>query len=129
MAYAEVAPERAGRTSLAAAISLVVAGLLWLGVLSDLDARNPGPAISILLAGAAVFSALAAAQGQHRLVRRVFAASRWWLAVVALTALGASASLAMELPDREPVEVWRICAIVCSLAAARLTWSAIRAPP
>jgi hypothetical protein len=128
VAYAEVAPERAGRSSLAAMTGLAVAALLWFGVLSGLDARNPSAAISILLAGAAVLSGLAAAQGEHRLIRRVFAASRRWLGLVAVTALAASASLAMELPDREPVETWRVCAIVCSLAAARLVWSAIRAP-
>ncbi len=128
IAYAEVAPERAGRTSLAGMTSLVVAGLLWLGVASDLDARTPAAAVSLLLAGAAVFSGLTAAQGEHRIVRRVFAASRRWLGVVALSALVASATLAMELPDREPVVIWRVCAIVCTVAAIRLAWSAVRAP-
>lgn len=126
--YAEVAPERAGRTSLAAATSLVVTGLLWCGVASGLDARNPAPSVSLLLAGAALFSGLTAAQGGHRIIRRVFAASRRWLTLVALVALTASASLAMELPAREPVGVWLVCAIICAFAAARLTWSAIRAP-
>jgi len=128
IAYAEVAPERAGRTSLAATTSLVVASLLWLGVVSELDARTPGAAVSLLLAGAGLFSGLTAAQGEHRIVRRVFAASRQWLGVVALSALVASATLAMELPDREPVAIWRICAIICTVAAIRLMWSAVRAP-
>lgn len=128
IAYAEVAPERAGRASLAATTSLVVASLLWLGVVSGLDARTPGAAVSLLLAGAALFSGLTAAQGEHRIVRRVFAGSRHWLGVAALCALVASASLAMELPDREPVAIWRVCAIISTVAAIRLIWSAIRAP-
>ncbi len=127
-AYAEVAPERAGRTSLSAAIALVVAALLWVGVASGLDAQNPGAAISLLLGGAAIYSGLVAAQGQHLIWRRVFAASRRWLGVLALSGLAASASLAMEVPCEEPVAVWAVCAGVCSAAAARLIWSAVRAP-
>jgi hypothetical protein len=127
-AYVEVSPERAGRTSQAATTSLIVAALLWLGVRSGLDAKNPGAAISLLLAGAAVFTGFSAAQGQHRLVRRAFAASRRWLGVVTLAALTASASLAMEYPKAHPVAVWRVAAVACTIAAVRLCWSAVRAP-
>jgi drug/metabolite transporter (DMT)-like permease len=127
-ALAVVAAERAGKPFQAAFASFIVAGLLWLGVASGLDAKNPAPAISILLAGAALFSGVAAAQGEHRIVRRIFAASRRWLAVVAVVALAASASLAMEIPDKHPVEVWRVLAIIGTFAALRLGWSAIRAP-
>lgn len=127
-AFVEIAPERTGRTFQAAATSSVVAGLLWLGVVSGLDASNPGAAVSILLAGAALFSGLSAVQGEHRLLRRVFAASRRWLGVISLAALTGSASLAMELPSEHPVCVWKIAAIISTFAAARLIWSAIRAP-
>jgi hypothetical protein len=127
-AFVEVSPERAGRTSQAATTSVIVAALLWLGVASGLDAKNPGAAISLLLAGAAVFTGFSAVQGEHRLVRRAFAASRRWLAVVTLAALTASASLAMEYPVAHPVAVWRVAAIACSIAAVRLLWSAVRAP-
>jgi hypothetical protein len=127
-AYAVVVPERSGRTSQAALTSIVVAALLWVGVASGLDASNPGPAVSILLAGAALFSGVAAVQGEHRLVKRAFAASRRWLVLVTLAALTASASLAMETPDAQPVDLWRLMAVACSIAAARLTWTAIRAP-
>jgi hypothetical protein len=47
--------------------------------------------------------------------------------VVTLCALAASASLAMEVPDATPLRIWLVAAIVCSLAALRLAWSAIRA--
>jgi hypothetical protein len=127
-AFAVVATERAGRATQAALASAVAAGLLWLGVASGLDAKNPGPAISILLAGAALFSSVAAVQGEHRLVKRVFAASRRWLVLTTLAALAASAALALEVPDAHPVGLWRIAAIVCSVATIRLGWSAIRAP-
>jgi hypothetical protein len=129
IAYVELVPERSGHPFLAAATSAAVLALLWLGVASGLDAVTPGPAVSLLLAGAAVFSGLAASGGEHRLVKVMFASTRHWLAVVALAALAASATLAMEVPDAHPVEVWRIAAIACSVAALRVTWSAIRYAP
>lgn len=127
-AFVEVTPERAGRPFQAATTSVIVAALLWLGVDSGLDAKNPGAAVSLLLAGAAIFSGLSATQGRHRIVKRVFTTSRFLLAVVALAALAGSASLAMEIPNQHPIGVWRIAAIVCTVAALRLAWSAIRAP-
>jgi hypothetical protein len=127
-AFAVVAIERAGRVTQAALTCAVAAGLLWLGVESGLDAKNPGPAISILLAGAALFSSVAAVQGEHRLVKRVFAASRRWLVLTTLAALVASAALALEVPDTHPVGLWRVAAILCSVATVRLGWSAVRAP-
>jgi hypothetical protein len=127
-AYVEIAPERAGRTLQSAATSLAVAALLWLGVRSGLDARNPGAAVSLLLAGAAAFSGFTATQGAHRIVRDVFWRPRLWLALVSLSALVASATLAMEYPREHPVWIWRWAAIAASVAAARLVWSAIRAP-
>lgn len=90
--------------------------------------RNPGPAVSVLLAGAALFSGVAASRGEHRLVRAVFSGTRRWLAAIALAALAASSSLAMEMPDPHPLWVWRVAAVVCSAAALRLSWAAIRAP-
>lgn len=126
--FAVVAPERGGAASQAALTSATVAGLLWLGTASGLDASAPGPAVSIVTAGAALFSGLAAAQGQHRLVKRIFAASRRWLTLVSITALAASALLALEIPDAKPVAQWRVGAIIASVAALRLVWAAIRAP-
>jgi len=127
-AFVEVAAERAGRPIQFASTSLLVASLLWLGAASGLDAENPGAAVSILLAGAALFSGLAVAQGEHRLVKSVFSAARRWLALVTVLSLSGSASLAMEIPDERPVYVWLAAAILASIAAVRLTWSAFRAP-
>jgi hypothetical protein len=126
--YLVVAAERAGRPVQTAVTAVAVAGLLWLGVISGLDAKNPGAAVSTLLAGAALFTGWAAAQGEHRLVRVVFAASRRWLGIVALVALVAAACLAMEYPTVHPLAVWWSCAILSTTAAARLLWSAVRAP-
>ena len=126
-AYAQVATERRGKTFQAGATSVVISALLWLGVSSGLDARSPGAAVSLLLAGAALFSGVAAARGEHLLVTKLFSAARRWLGVVSLAALVASATLAMQIPSAHPTEVWRISAIVCTAAAARLVWSAIRA--
>lgn len=126
--YLEVSAERTGRVVQAAFTGVVIALLLWLGVLSELDATNAGPAVSILLSGAAVFSSLTARQGEHRLVAVLFRASTRWLSVVTLAALAGSATLAMEYPDADPVEVWCWAALACSVAALRLSWSAVRAP-
>lgn len=127
-ALVEIAPERRGRRSQAAGTAIAVTGLLWLGVASDLDAANPGPSVSLLLAGAALFSGFTAGRGEHILAKTLFTPLRRWLAVVAIAALAASATLAMEVPSDQPVCVWIVSASICSIAAARLLWSAIRAP-
>ncbi len=127
-AFVVIAPERRGRTVQAAATSLVVAALLWLGVHSGLDAENPDAAVSLLLAGAALYSGVTAARGEHVLVTKLFSASRRWLGLVSLAALAASAALAMQVPDAHPVAIWRGAAIACTIASLRLLWSAIRAP-
>lgn len=123
-----IAPERAGRLFQAAVTSVVVSTLLWLGVSSGLDAENPGASVSLLLAGAALFSGISASLGEHRLVGAVFNATRRSLGIVTVCALMASASLAMEVPSARPTSVWTVAAaVVCSLAAARLCWAAVRA--
>lgn len=126
--YVVVAPERRGKTMQAAATSLVVSALLWLGLYSGLDAKNPDAAVSLLLAGAALYSGVTAVRGEHVLVTKLFSASRRWLAVSSLAALTASAALAMHVPSSHPTGIWRIAAIASSIASARLLWSAIRAP-
>ena len=126
-AYVEVVSEREGGATRAALMALAVASLLWLGRFSGLDASQPGAAVSLLLAGGAVVSGFAASSGRHIIVNKILRARRRALTVVALCALAASASLAMEIPDRTPLEVWLVAATVCSLAALRLGWSAIRA--
>ncbi|HEU5254065.1 MAG TPA: hypothetical protein VFU16_12150 [Solirubrobacterales bacterium] len=127
-AFVVVAPERRGRTMQAAVTGIVVTVLLWLGVHSGLDAENPDAAVSLLLAGAALYSGITAGRGEHVLVSKLFSASRRWLGLVSLAALAASASLAMQVPNAQPIEVWWMAAIASSIASARLLWSAIRAP-
>jgi hypothetical protein len=127
-AYVVVAPERRGRTVQAAATGIVVSSLLWLGEYSGLDAKNPDAAVSLLLAGAALYSGVTASRGEHVLVTKLFSASRRWLGVVSLAALAASATLAMQVPNAHPVGIWRVAAMACTVASLRLLWSAIRAP-
>ncbi|HEX5714218.1 MAG TPA: hypothetical protein VFX85_12980 [Solirubrobacterales bacterium] len=127
-AYLQIAPERRGMVYQAAATGVVVSALLWLGVHSGLDSQNPGPAVSLLLAGAALYSGISAARAEHILVTKLFAAFRRWLGILSLTAVAASATLAMGVPSAQPIGVWRVCAIISTIAALRLSWSAIRAP-
>lgn len=127
-AFVVIAPERRGRTIQAAATGVVVSALLWLGEHSGLDSQNPDAAVSLLLAGAALYSGVTAVRGEHVLVTQLFSASRRWLGVVSLAALSASAALAMQIPNAHPTEVWCVAAIASTLASARLLWSAIRAP-
>ena len=127
-AFVEVAPERTGATSQAAVTSFIVAALLWAGYLSDLDASTPGPAVSLLVGGAALFSGISATRGEHRLVKKVFFWARFWLTIVTIAGLVASASLALEIPDDHPTEVWKWAAIVCTVAAVQRLWAAVRSP-
>lgn len=128
-AYVEITPERSGRIGQAAVTSAAVAALLWFGVVSDLDAESPGAAVSLLLAGAAVFSGVAAGQGEHKLVRMLFSTSRRWLGVVTVAALAGSATFALEYPSKQPVDAWTVAAIACTVAFLRLGWAGVRAPP
>jgi hypothetical protein len=126
-ALAVVAPERSGRTVRAVLTSLVVAALLWLGVASDLDSQDPSAAVSLLLAGAAFFSGVFANQGEHQIVRRVFATTRRWLTITTFSALAGSATVAFGFPT-EPITVWLIAAAASTAACFRLAWAAVRAP-
>jgi len=105
----------------------VVSVLLWVGWLSGLDASAPGAAVSLLLAGGAVVSGFFAAAGYHIIVDKILRNRRRALVVVVVCALTASASLAMEVPDERPLEIWLAAAILCSTATLRLGWSAVRA--
>jgi hypothetical protein len=126
-AYVEIVSEREGQATRAALTALAVSVLLWLGWLSGLDASAPGAAVSLLLAGGAVVSGFAAVTGYHVIVDRILRSRRRALVAVAVCALTASASLAMEVPSRHPLAVWLVAAILCSVATARLGWSAVRA--
>ena len=125
-AYVELVPEREGGATRAALTATAVAALLWLGWASGLDSSTPGAAVSLLLAGGAVVSGFFATTGHHIIVNRILRNRRRTLTLVATTALAGSASLAMEIPDPTPLEVWLVAAIVCTLATLRLCWSAVR---
>ena len=125
-AFVEIVSEREGPATRAALTAIAVSALLWLGWLSGLDASAPGAAVSLLLAGGAVVSGFAAATGFHIIVNKILRNRRRALVLVVVCALTASASLAMEIPDRRPLEIWLPAAILCSLAALRLGWSAVR---
>lgn len=127
-AYVEIAPERTGLTSQAAVTSIIVAALLWAGFLSGLDPTTPGAAVSLIVGAAALFSGVTATRGEHRLVKRVFFPARAWLTIVTVAGLAASTSLALEIPDKDPTEVWVWAAVVASIAAIQRLWAAIRAP-
>ena len=126
-ATVEVVAEREGPSTRAALTAAAVAGLLWAGWLSGLDASAPGAAVSLLLAGGAVVSGFAAATGHHVLVNKLLRTRRRMLMVVVVCALAASASLAMEIPSERPLDVWLTAGIICTAAALRLGWSAVRA--
>jgi hypothetical protein len=131
VAYVVIAPERRGRMIEAAFTGAIVSALIWLGVISGLDFKNPdaaGASASIVLAGAALYSGITAARGEPSLVSQVFSTSRLLLATISLCALAASATLAMEVPDAKPTAVWLIAAILASVPAVWLVWSALRAP-
>ena len=78
--------------------------------------------------GAALFSGISATRGEHRLVKKVFFWARFWLTIVTIAGLVASASLALEIPDDHPTEVWKWAAIVCTVAAVQRLWAAVRSP-
>jgi len=126
--YVEVATQRDWPVEQAAATALVVASLLWIGVLSELRGPNPGATVSLLLGGAALYSGLAAGEGKHQLVRQLFKARQRWLGLVTLAALVGSASLAFQYPCDRPVSIWSGAAVAATIAAARLLWSWFRAP-
>jgi hypothetical protein len=127
-AYVVIASERRGATTQAAVTGAVVASLIWLGVVSGLEFNDPDASVSIVVAGAALYSGMTAARGESSLVSRVFSTPRFLLALISVCALGAAATLAMEFPSSRPTTVWLAGAIVSTAASICLLWSAIRAP-
>lgn len=127
-AYVVIASERRGATTQAAVTGAVVSGLIWLGVASGLEFHDPDASVSIVVAGAALYSGMTAARGEPSLVSRVFSTPRFLLALISVCALGAAATLAMEFPNPKPTTVWLVAAIVSTAASIWLLWSALRAP-
>jgi len=127
-AYVVIAPERRGKATQAAITGVAVSGLIWLGWLSGLEFRNPDASVSLVLAGAALYSGMTAARGEPSLVSKVFSTSRFLLGFIGLCALSASATLAMEFPSPRPTTIWLVAALLATVASAWLVWSAVRAP-
>ena len=126
-ATVEIVAERDGGATRAALTAAAVAALLWAGWLSDLDAPTPGAAVSLLLAGGAVVSGFAAASGHHIIVDKLLRNRRRSLVVVVVCALDRLRQPGDGAPSAHPLGVWLAAAIVCSCAALRLAWSAVRA--
>jgi hypothetical protein len=129
--YVVIAAERRGGTVQAAITGVIVSALIWVGVISGLDFKNPdapGASASIVLAGAALYSGITAVRGEPSLVSQIFFASRVLLGCISICALAASATLAMEVPDTRPTNIWLVAAILASCASIWLVWLALRAP-
>jgi hypothetical protein len=130
-AHVVIAPERRGRMVQAALTGTFVSTLIWLGVISGLDFKNPdapGASASIVVAGAALYSGITAARGEPSLVSQVFSTSRFLLGCISICALAASATLAMEVPSAKPTAIWLVAAFIATAASACLVWAAVRAP-
>lgn len=125
--HVRIIPERSGRIEQAAWLGFAVSLLLWVGVISGLKASNPAPAVTILLAGSAIYSGLISFGGEHRVVTAIYSAPRRWLRRLAFASLLATGSLALEFPSPRPSGVWTVSAILATLATARLALSAARA--
>ena len=127
-AYVEIVSEREGQATRAALTALAVSALLWLGWLSGLDASAPGAAVSLLLAGGAVVSGFAAVDRLPHHRRQDPAQPP---AGVGPRGRVRAHGIRVARAWRSPTTVrWRsgcAAAILCSLATARLGWSAVRA--
>lgn len=126
-AYVEIIPERAGLIFQGFMLGIATTIILTLGALSGLDPGSPDATVSVLLAGFALFSGATAIRGKHVMVKRAFARSRRWIAVIGVAALAGSLSLALEFPNESPSLVWGISAIVSAIATLRLALSTWRA--
>ncbi|MEH3054978.1 MAG: hypothetical protein PGN13_13410, partial [Patulibacter minatonensis] len=122
--------ERAGFPTMSAALALLTTIVLALGAaFSKLDPAKSGPAITVLLAGSALFSGSIVRAGEHRLVRSIFVGPRVLLAVVALAALVAATSLALVVPHGVVRVIWPICAGSSFIATTLLVAGCWRAAP
>lgn len=97
-AYVVIASERRGATTQAAVTGAVVSGLIWLGVISGLDFHDPDASVSIVVAGAALYSGMTATRGESSLVSRVFSTPRFLLAVISVAGRGDHLDRRIGLP-------------------------------
>jgi len=108
-----------------------ITGLLLLGgaVVGDLDPGRADSAVAVLLAASAVFVGVIARSGEHRMVQALFAGPRLLLAVTAVSALVAGASLAYNMPSSTVCSIWLVAAVVSLTVAVSLTITAVVARP
>jgi len=125
-----VRPERAGFPTIACLVAWVTAAFLVIGAWpGDLDPDRADAAVSLLLAGSALFAGVVASSGEHRLVQTQFSLPRVTLAGSALVGLGAAAALAFALPICTIAIVWKLGAIFAVVFACILSVTFKQAAP
>jgi hypothetical protein len=125
--YFAIRAERVGFPAMAAAVAWITAVILGIGaIFGDLSSFGAGPAISILLAGSALFAGAVVSTGEHRLVQARFLIPRLLLALSASSALIAGAALAFQLCNAVDT-IWDVSALIAAVVAAILSVTLIRA--
>lgn len=125
-----VRPERVGFPTIACLVAWVTAAFLIVGAWpGHLDPNRADAAVSLLLAGSALFAGVAASSGEHRLVQTQFSLPRLALAASALIGLGAASALAFALPSCTIAFVWRLGAIFAVIFACILSVTFKQAAP
>ena len=121
--------ERSGFPTVAMATAWITALILalgaWFGDLSTASA--PEAALSLLLAGSALFAGAVARSGEHQLVRAMFFLPRVLLVLNALAGLSAGAVLALSLGSTAIQATWYAAAVAASVTAAILSITFYRA--
>jgi len=124
-----VSPERSGFPTVAAATAWVTALVLavgaWLGNLNTETA--PGAALSLLLAGSALFAGAVARSGEHRLVRTLFFVPRVALVVSATAGLSSGAVLVLGFCDQIVDTTWHIASVLAVVIACILSITFLKA--
>ncbi len=105
--------------------AVVVAGTLFAGWATTLDALNPAPAVSIILAGTALFAGMSA-QGQPPLAQITSRLRHQLLVVLSLIALTCAVLLVFSTPETRPVTAWLVGSIASAAIGVRLLCSVLR---
>lgn len=105
--------------------AIVVAGTLVTGWATTLAALNPAPAVSIILAGTALFAGMSA-QGQPPLAQITSRLRHQLLVVVSLVALACAVLLVFSTPESRPVTAWLVGSIVAGMIGLRFLCSVLR---
>lgn len=123
-----VRSERSGFPTVAAAMAWVTAAILGLGAwFADLNSEAPGAALSLVLAGSALFAGAVARAGEHRMVRTMFFVPRLVFVAGAVAGLAAGAVLVLGFCDQVVDTTWKIASIAAACAAGILSVTFLRA--